>query len=99
MATAPARELPGGAAAKRIATGGCETHEATVRGMPLERRIYALTYDELEALRRFQEGSPAPLADDPAWSDLLSLGRVWVDAATLRRTVGLTSAGRGYATD
>ena len=30
--------------------------------MPLERRIYALTYDELEALRRFQEGSPARLS-------------------------------------
>lgn len=54
---------------------------------PLERRIYALTYEELEALRRLQEGS------------LASLGLVWLDTAATLPTVVLTSAGRGYATE
>ena len=67
--------------------------------MPLKRRLYALTYDELEALRRLQEGACAPSRDDPAWSYLLSLGLVWFDPAARESKVGLTSAGRGYATD
>jgi hypothetical protein len=67
--------------------------------MPLERRIRALTYDELEALRRLQGGSPAPGPDDPVWSYLLSLRLVWLDTATVPATLGLTSAGRRYATD
>jgi hypothetical protein len=67
--------------------------------MPLERRIYALTYDELGALRRLQVGAPAPDPDDPTWSYLLELGLVWLDTATVPPTLGLTSAGRGYATD
>jgi hypothetical protein len=67
--------------------------------MPPARRIYALTHDELEALRRLHEGSPAPAFDDPAWSYLLSLGLVWTDGATRPATHRLTSVGRGYATD
>ena len=65
--------------------------------MSLGRRIYALTYGELEALHRLQEGSEAPGLGDPAWSYLLELGLVWMD--TESQTLGLTSAGRGYATD
>jgi hypothetical protein len=65
----------------------------------LVRRIHALTHDELEALRRLQEGLPAARADDPAWDYLISLGLVWRDTARLPPTHGLTSAGRGYATD
>jgi hypothetical protein len=67
--------------------------------MPPARRIYALTYDELEALRCLQEGSSAPGPDDPVWSYLLELGLVWLDAAAVPPKLGLTSAGRGYATD
>ena len=53
---------------------------------------------------RIRDRSPAgaryvDASDDPAWSYLVSLGLVWVDTATLRPTVGLTSAGRGYTTD
>ena len=65
--------------------------------MPLERRVYALTYDEAEAMRRLQEGLDAPGVDDPAWSYLLELGLVWSDAES--QTLGLTSSGRGYATE
>ena len=65
--------------------------------MSLGRRIYALTYDEVEALRRLHEGSETPGLDDPAWSYLLELGLVWSD--TESQTLGLTSSGRGYATD
>jgi hypothetical protein len=61
---------------------------ATPASMPHEQRIHALTYDELEALRRLQEGSPAPGPDDLAWSYLLSLGLVWLDTATLPATLG-----------
>ena len=67
--------------------------------MPLDRRVYALTYDELEALRRLQEGSPAPGSDDPVWAYLRELGLVCIGAAPLPSSVRLTSAGRGYATD
>jgi hypothetical protein len=67
--------------------------------MPLERRLYALTYDELEALRRLHEQSPAPGPEEPVWSYLLSLGLVWLDTATLPATPRLTIEGRGYATD
>jgi hypothetical protein len=42
--------------------------------MPPTQRVYALTYDELEALRRLQEGSFAPGPDDRAWSYALELG-------------------------
>jgi hypothetical protein len=67
--------------------------------MPLAQRVYALTHDELEALRRLGEQSPAPGLDDPAWSYLLSLGLVRLDTARRPWTHRLTSAGRGYATD
>jgi hypothetical protein len=67
--------------------------------MPLEQRIHALTHDELEALRRLQEGSLAPGLDDPAWGYLLELGLVWLDSATEPVTHRLTSVGRGYATE
>jgi len=67
--------------------------------MPLTQRPYALTYDELEALRRLQEQSPAPSAEEPAWSHLLSIGFVWLDTATQPSTYRLTSAGRRYATE
>jgi hypothetical protein len=67
--------------------------------MPLARRTYALTYDELEALRRVQEGSPAQGSDDPVWGYLVSLGLVWLDTDVRPATIRLTSAGRGYATD
>lgn len=68
--------------------------------MALAQRIYALTYDELEALRRLHEHAPPPDRDDPVWSYLLSLGLVWLDAAPSGpSTHRLTSAGRGYATD
>ena len=66
--------------------------------MSLEQRVYALTYDEVEAMRRLQEGLEAPGVDDPAWSYLLGLGLVWSDA-DVPQTLGLTSAGRGYATE
>lgn len=59
--------------------------------------LYALTYDEVEAMRRLQEGLDAPGVDDPAWSYLLELGLVWSDAES--QTLGLTSSGRGYATE
>ena len=72
---------------------------ASLWRMPLERRVYALTYDEVEALRRLQEGAEAPGVDDPAWSYLVELGLVWLDTATSSVRLGLTSAGRGYATD
>jgi hypothetical protein len=58
-----------------------------------------LTHDELEALRRLHEQSPSPRPDDPAWSYLVSLGLVWLDTAAMPPTVGLTRAGRGYATE
>jgi len=67
--------------------------------MPLTQRLYALAHDELEALRRLQEQSPAPSPDDPAWSYPLSQGLVWLDTATQPSTYRLTSAGRGYATE
>ena len=67
--------------------------------MPPAQRLHALTHAELEALRRLQEGSPAPSLDDPAWSCLMGLGLVWLDSATVPGTHRLTSAGRGYATD
>lgn len=68
--------------------------------MALAQRIYALTDDELEALRRLHEQGPAPGRDDPVWSYLLSLGLVWLDTAPSGpSTYRLTSAGRGYATD
>lgn len=67
--------------------------------MALAQRIYALTEDELEALRRLHEPAPAPVRDDPAWSYLLSLGLVWLDTASGPSMYRLTSAGRGYATD
>jgi hypothetical protein len=66
--------------------------------MPLERRI-ALTHDELEALRRLQEGSPAPDTDDPAWTYLADIKLVWLDAHARPATYRLTSSGRGYSTD
>ena len=69
-------------------------------GMVLAQRIYALTEDELEALRRLNEKTPAPGRDDPVWSYLQSLGLVWLDtAASGSPTYRLTSVGRGYATD
>src|SRR4051812_6875180 len=43
------------------------TQPVSLSGMPLERRTYALTYDVLEALRRLQEGSPAPGSEVCAW--------------------------------
>lgn len=67
--------------------------------MALAQRIYALTDDELAALRRLHAQSPAPGGDDPAWSYLLSLGLVWLDTASGSSTHRLTSAGRGYATE
>ena len=67
--------------------------------MALAQRIYALTDDELAALRRLHGQSPTPSGDDPAWSYLLSLGLVWLDTASGSSTHRLTSAGRGYATD
>jgi hypothetical protein len=60
--------------------------------MPLEQRIHALTYDELEALRRLQEGSPAPGPDDLAWSYLLSVGLVRVDTDVRRPRCGSRQA-------
>ena len=48
-------------------------------------------------MRRLQEGLDAPGVDDPAWSYLLELGLVWSDAES--QTLGLTSSGRGYATE
>jgi hypothetical protein len=44
-------------------------------------------------------GSPAPGANDPAWGYLRELGLVWRDAEAIPSEFGLTSAGRGYATD
>jgi len=67
--------------------------------MPLTQHLYAFTHDELEALRRLQEQSPAPSAEEPEWSHLLSIGFVWLDASTQPSTYRLTSAGRGYATE
>jgi hypothetical protein len=67
--------------------------------MALVQRIYALTYDELEALRRLHAQSPAPDRADPVWGYLLSLGLVWLDTDSGLSTHRLTSAGRGYATD
>jgi hypothetical protein len=43
-------------------------------GMALAQRIYALTDDELDALRRLHAQSPAPGRDDPVWGYLLSWG-------------------------
>jgi hypothetical protein len=67
--------------------------------MALAQRIYALTHDELEALRRLHAQSPAPDRNDPVWSYLLSLRLVWLDTASGPSKHRLTSAGRGYATD
>ena len=67
--------------------------------MALAQRTYALTNDELEALRRLHEHAPAPDRDDPVWSYLLSLGLVWLDTASGPSTHRLTITGRGYATD
>ncbi|HET6174199.1 MAG TPA: hypothetical protein VFD90_16425 [Gaiellales bacterium] len=67
--------------------------------MPLERRIYALTHDELEALRRLQEGLLAPETDDAVWTYLADLKLVWLDANARPATYRLTSSGRGYSTD
>jgi hypothetical protein len=67
--------------------------------MALAQRTYALTYDELEALRRLHRQAPEPACDDPVWSYLLSQGLVWLDTVSAPSTHRLTSAGRGYATD
>jgi hypothetical protein len=67
--------------------------------MALAQRIYALTDDELDALRRLHAQSPAPGRDDPVWGYLLSLGLVWLDSASGPSAHRLTSSGRGYATD
>jgi hypothetical protein len=67
--------------------------------MALAQRIYALTDDELDALRRLHAQSPAPGRDDPVWAYLLSLGLVWLDTAAGPSAHRLTSSGRGYATD
>jgi hypothetical protein len=67
--------------------------------MALAQRIYALTYDELEALRRLHAQSPPPVSDDPVWGYLLSLRLVWLDTDSGPSKHRLTSAGRGYATD
>jgi hypothetical protein len=67
--------------------------------MPLVRRTFALTFDELKALRGVQEGSPAQGPNDPVWRYLVSLGLVWLDTDVRPATIRLTSAGRGYATD
>jgi hypothetical protein len=67
--------------------------------MALAQRIYALTDNELDALRRLHAQSPAPGRDDPVWGYLLSLGLVWLDTASGPSAHRLTSSGRGYATD
>lgn len=67
--------------------------------MALVRRTFALTVDELEALRGVQAGSPAQGPDDPVWRYLVSLGLVWLDTDVEPATILLTSAGRGYPTD
>jgi hypothetical protein len=100
-------ELHAGVAAGARDTTRCWEGAATTpdaasvlsRRMPRVRRIYALTHDELEALRRLQEGSHAPGADDPAWSYLVALGLVWMETDSQPSRLGLTSAGRSYATD
>jgi hypothetical protein len=67
--------------------------------MPPARRTYALTHDELAALRRVQEGAPAQGPRDPVWSYLMSIGLVWLDTDVQPATIRLSSAGSGYATD
>jgi hypothetical protein len=87
--------LQGGAAA----TLGARTTASERCGMALAQRTYALTYDELEALRRLHAQSPVQDRDDPVWGYLLSLRLVWLDTASEHSTHRLTSAGRGYAAD